>query len=48
MIKREFLVSVTHPKGGAIVCTCVKNNTINENEKYEAIGLHGFDYELFE
>ena len=48
MIKREFLVSVTHPKGGRIVWTCVQYHIINEKEKCEAIGLHGFDYKLFE
>ena len=46
--KREFLVSVPHPKWGNIVWTCVKDHIIDEKEKYEAIGLHGFDYRLFE
>ena len=27
-VKREFLVSITHPKGGNIVWTCVKDNII--------------------
>ena len=46
-IKRYFSVSVPHQKEGNIVCTCVKNNIINEKEQYEAIGLRGFDYKLF-
>ena len=33
-IKREFLVSVSYPKGGAIVWTCVKDHIINEKEGY--------------
>ena len=47
-IKKEFLVSVTHTKGGGIVWTCVKDNIIEEKEQYDAIGLRGFDYKLFE
>ena len=30
LITREFSVSVPHPKGGAIVCTCVKDQVIDE------------------
>ena len=48
LINREFLVSVPHPKGGAIVWTCVKDHIIDENEDYKDIGLPGFDYKLFE
>ena len=48
LIKREFLVSVPHPKGGAIVWTCVKDHIIDEKEDYKQIGLSGFDYKLFE
>ena len=33
LIKREFLVSVTHPKGGEIVWTCVKDHIIDAKEK---------------
>ena len=47
-IKREFLVSVPHPKGGSIVWTCVKYNTIDDKEQYEAIGPREFGYKLFE
>ena len=47
MIKREFLVSVPHPKGGAIVWNCVKDHIIDEKEDYKNIGLSGFDYKLF-
>ena len=47
-IKRQFLVSVPHPKGGAIFWTCVKDHIINGKEYYKYIGLHGFDYKLFE
>ena len=47
LIKREFLVSVPHPKGGNIVWTCVKDNIIEENYQYKAIGLRGTDYKLF-
>ena len=48
LIKREFLVSVPHPKGGKIVWTCVKDHLIEEMEDYKEIGLRGFDYSLFE
>ena len=41
-------MSVTHPKGGNIVWTCVKDNIIEEKEDYEAIGIRGFDYKLYE
>ena len=41
-------MSVPHPKGGAIVWTCVKDHIINEKEDYKDIGLCGFDYKLFE
>ena len=44
LIKREFLVSVLYPKGGAIVWTCVKDHIIDEKEDYKDIGLRGFDY----
>ena len=48
LIKRKFLVSVPHPKGGAIVWTCVKDHIIDEKEDYKDIRLRGFDYKLFE
>ena len=48
LIKREFLVTFLHPKGGGTVWTCVKYNIIEEKEDYEAIGLCGIDYKLFE
>ena len=41
-------MSVTNPKGGNIVWNCVEGNIIEEKEDYEAIGLRGFDYKLFE
>ena len=41
-------MSVPHPKGGAIVWTCVKDHIIDEKEDYKDIGLRGFDYKLFE
>ena len=44
LIKREFLVTVPHPKGGAIFWTCVKDHIIDEKEDYKDIGLRGFDY----
>ena len=47
LIKREFSVSVPHPKGGDIVWTCVKDHIIDEKEDYKSIGLRGFDYTLF-
>ena len=47
-IKRYFLVSIPHPKGGNIVWTCGNDHIIDEKEQYEAIGLRGFDYKLFE
>ena len=48
LIKREFPVSVPHPKWGNIFCTCVKDNIIEEKEHYKAIGLRDFYYKLFE
>ena len=39
LIKREFLASVTHPKGGNIVWTFVKDHIIKEKYQYKAIGL---------
>ena len=41
-------MSVLHPKGGNIVWTFVKDRTIEEKYQYKDIGLHGFDYKLFE
>ena len=41
-------MSITHPKGGSIVWTCVKDNIIDEKEDYKYIRLCGFDYKLFE
>ena len=48
LIKREFSVSVPHPKGGGVVWTCVKDHIIDEKEDHKEIGLSGFDYKLFE
>ena len=48
MINRELLVSIPHTKGGKYFWTCVKDHIIEENDDYEAIGLRGFDYILFE
>ena len=45
---RVFLVSVTYPKGGEIVWTCVKDHIIDETEDYKDIVLRGFDYKIFE
>ena len=42
-----FGVSSTY-KRGAIVWTCVKDHIINEKQDYKDIGLHGFDFKLFE
>ena len=47
LIKREFLVSVSHPKGGNIVWTCVKDHIIKEKDQYRTIGLRGYDYRIF-
>ena len=41
-------MSVPHPKGVYIVWACVKDDIIEEKEDYEAIGLRGFDYKIFE
>ena len=41
-------MSVTHLKGGNIVCTCVNNHIIDEKDQHEDIGLRRFDYKLFE
>ena len=41
-------MSVPHPKVGNIVWTCVKDNIIEENEKYDDIVLRGLVYKLFE
>ena len=35
-------------KGGGIVWTCVKDDSIEKKDDYKAIVLCGFDYELFE
>ena len=48
LINREFSVSVPYPKGVNIVCTCMQDHIIKGKEQYEAIGIHGFDYKLFE
>ena len=48
LIKREFSVSVPHPKGGSISWTCMNDHIIDENDQYEAIGLRVFGYKLFE
>ena len=48
LINREFWVSVPHMKGGAIFWTCVKENIIDEQGDYKYIGIHGFDFKLFE
>ena len=48
LIKIECLVSVPHPKGGAIVWTCVKDHIIYEKEDNKYIGLCGFHYKLLE
>ena len=48
LIKREFSVPVPHTEGGGIVWTCVKDRIIDEKQQYEAIGLRGFYYKLFE
>ena len=39
---------VPHLKRGNIVWTCENNHTVDEKEKYEAIGLLGFYYKIFE
>ena len=41
-------MSVTHPKGGAIVWTCVKYHIIDKKEEYKDIGLHRLYYKIFE
>ena len=41
-------MSIPHPKGGNIVWTRVKDHIIEGKQQYEAIGLCGFDYKLFE
>ena len=48
LIKRYFLVSFSHLKGVNIDWTCVKDHIIDDKYQCEAIGLHGFDYKLFE
>ena len=48
LIKRSFLVSVPHPKGVDVVCTCVNDHIIDEMEKCETIRLHRFYYNFFE
>ena len=40
-------MSVPHPKGGSIFCTCVKDDIIDEKEDYKDIGLREFDYKSF-
>ena len=41
-------MSITHPKVGNIVWTCVSNHIIEKKEQYEAIELRGFEYKIFE
>ena len=41
-------MSVPHPKGGAIVWTCVKDHIIYEKEDCKYILLRGFVYKLCE
>ena len=48
LIKRQFLVFVLHPKWGVFFWTCLKDNITKGKDQYEAIGLSGFDYKLFE
>ena len=43
-----FLLSVPHPKRGAMFLTCVKDHIIDENEEYKDIGLCWFGYKLFD
>ena len=42
-----FSVYVPHPKVGGVVCTCVKDRIIDENEDYKYIVIRWFDYKLF-
>ena len=46
--KERVLVSIPHPKGGNIVWTGVKDQIIDENDNYKAIGLRGYEYKLFD
>ena len=48
LIMRSFSVSFPYPKGGTIVWTSMKDHVIEKKEDYKEIGLHGFDYSLFE
>ena len=48
LIKREFLVSVSHPKEGNIVWTRVKDNILEGKKYCKSIGLSVFDYKLFQ
>ena len=41
-------MAVPHPKGGNVVCTCVKDNTTEEKEYYKDLAQRGFDCKLFE
>ena len=42
-------VVILYPKGGGgVIYTCVKDDVVREKEQYKSIGLHGFDYKLFE
>ena len=41
-------MAVTHPKGGEIVWSCVKDNIIWKKEECKPIRQHRFDYKLFE
>ena len=40
-ITRDFSLFFPHPKGGAIVWTCVKDKVIDEKDDYKEIGLNG-------
>ena len=48
LIKREFLVSVPHPKGGGRCLDLCEGSHHRGKDQYEAIRLRGFDYKLFE
>ena len=39
---------IPHPKLGNVFWCFVRDNIIEENNEYKAIGLRGFDYVLFE
>ena len=42
------MVALHHRGRSGVICTCVKDDVVGVKEEFKSIGLHGFDYKLFE